>query len=219
MSRLNGHSHDAHARLSLGQASRLSGMPKAYLRELVESGRLAVHHMPQNGETKLRVTAAGLVDAGVLPGQDAPAAERGNGESVPNDQRDQSELVALIRAQSERITSLEEQRFQLGAQLGAAVERIASLEERIASLLPATATHAVAAPPGSIQGMTEQHGIGIGIGIEASDGDVSGRRLREFAVRLAIAGVQHSTRLGASVLRHRARPRFHIRRTSSSPAD
>ncbi|MCC6790565.1 MAG: hypothetical protein IT336_02710 [Thermomicrobiales bacterium] len=117
---------ESNERLTLAQAARLTGMPKAYLRELVDSGRLAVYLMPGDGEVKQRVTRNALIEAGLL--EPDPAAR----DATPD--RDLGELISLVREQSNRIGVLEEQRFQLGAQLGAAVERIASLEEQVQSL-------------------------------------------------------------------------------------
>ena len=111
--------------LSFAQAGRLTGKPKAYLRELAESGQLSVRLQSANGDSKIRVTRSGLAEAGLLNVESDVALPEHGGLG---------ELVALVREQSARISALEEQRFQLGAQLGAAIERVASLEEQVSAL-------------------------------------------------------------------------------------
>jgi len=108
--------------LTFTEASRLSGQPKAYLKELAESGQLAVRMIPGEGESKLRLTRGALAEAGLFPQPLAVAQPERN---------DLADLIALVREQTVRITALEEQRFQLGAQLGVAVERVSSLEEQV----------------------------------------------------------------------------------------
>ena len=200
-------------RLSFGEAARLAGVPKAYLRELAESGRLAVHLFPKDGETKLRVTATSLIEAGVLPLAAEPGPDGGT-VALHRDPRDLSELVALIREQSDRITSLEEQRFQLGAQLGAALERIASLEERIEALPSASLMGNVVA---AVETSSESGAPDLLAADETEHH--SERRLRDVAWRLTDAGFRHSARLGAGLLRLRTRQRRIARHASSSPAD
>jgi hypothetical protein len=214
MSRAIGQPNNPSVRLSFGQASRLAGVPKAYLRELAETGQLAVHLAPKDGETRLRVTESSLVDAGVLPPPKDPEANTRTDLSIRDNPRDLSELVALIREQSERITSLEEQRFQLGAQLGAALERIASLEERIEALPPASLLQEVTATVESSGESTLQ--LPVLIDQNATHPD---RRLRELAWQITDAGFQQSARLGAGLLRLRNRQRFFGRTASSLPAD
>jgi hypothetical protein len=214
MSRAIGQPNNLPVRLSFGQASRLAGVPKAYLRELAESGRLAVHLAPKDGENKLRVTESSLIDAGILPPLASPEADVRSDLSVRGNPPDLSELVALIREQSERIASLEEQRFQLGAQLGAALVRIASLEERIEALPPRSLLQEVTASIESsgnatlpLPVLTDQNAV------------PPDRRLRDLAWQFTDAGFQQSARLGAGLLRLRTRQRIFGRTASSSPAD
>lgn len=214
MSRGSGQPRDDSARLTLGQAARLADVPKAYLRELTESGRLAVHLVSQDGAVKFRVTPASLAEAGLIAAPDEPASAERAGAASPGEPRDLSELVALIREQSDRITSLEEQRFQLGAQLGAALERIASLEVRIAALPPAPVLQEVAA---TVEAAAEI-ALAEQITVDASD-EPRGVRLRDRAWRLTDAGLQQSARLRAGILGLRARSRRSARTTSNSPAD
>lgn len=121
------HQPESTALLTFAEAARLTGQPKAYLRELAEAGRLAVRMIPSNGAPKLRLTQTGLIEAGLLeipPPALAPAVE--HDELAP--------LIALIREQYSQISALEEERFQLGAQLGAAIERVINLEARIETM-------------------------------------------------------------------------------------
>ncbi len=113
---------DSPALLTFTEAARLSGQPKAYLKELAESGRLAVRMIPGDGESKLRLTRGALAEAGLFPQPLAVAQPEKN---------DLADLIALVREQTIRITALEEQRFHLGAQLGVAVERVSSLEDQV----------------------------------------------------------------------------------------
>jgi hypothetical protein len=137
MSTANVQQHETPSLLSFSEAARLTGMPKAYLRELAEAGQLAVRLLPGDGEPKMRLTRGGLVEAGLLADTVAlPAVERD--ELAP--------LIDLIREQSTRISALEEQRFQLGAQLGAAIERVTHLEHRIAEIASPAANHIAAIP-------------------------------------------------------------------------
>jgi hypothetical protein len=179
-------------RLSLAQAARVTGVPKAYLRELVDSGRLAVQLVPGRGEPKLRVSRSGLMEAGLVP-----AASNGSAP-VPSEL---SEMLALVREQMARITSLEEQRFQLGAQLGAAMERVAALEQRIEALPqgdPVAGSESVeAATPANADDRTS---------IEPSSLDCStGLHVRDAVVRLGEVGLQRSARIGSQALRRRPR--------------
>src|SRR4051812_12350228 len=105
--------------MSFAEAARLIGQPKAYLKELAGSGRLAVLLEGPEAKRRLRITRAGLIEAGLLA------------EPVEYDER--AEILALIelfRDQSGRVRELEEQRFQLGVQLAAAMERLDALEAR-----------------------------------------------------------------------------------------
>jgi hypothetical protein len=126
---LMSHSFDSnHTGLELftfGEAGRLTGKPKAFLKELAEAGQLSVRLQTTDGESKIRVTRSGLTEAGLLQDEQAIALPERGGVG---------ELIALVREQATRISALEEQRFQLGAQLGAAVERVASLEEHVSLL-------------------------------------------------------------------------------------
>jgi hypothetical protein len=169
-------------RMTLAQAARLTGLPKAYLRELIESGRLAVHLMPEQGQIKQRVALAGLIDAGLM-----------NAESSP----DLGELIALVREQSNRIGVLVEQRFQLGAQLGAAIERIASLEDRIQTLPPTPAE----SPPESELPALEP------VAFSANGHDANGRNPGAVALKIGVFGAvaaRQGTRLvGRAIQRAR----------------
>jgi hypothetical protein len=214
MSQAIGQPKDPPVHLSFGQASRLAGVPKAYLRELADSGRLAVHLAPKDGEIRFRVTESSLIDAGILPLPKGSEADVGTDESSQNHPRDLSGLVALIREQNERITSLEEQRFQLGAQLGAALERIASLEERIEDLPPAPLLQEITAIVESSGGATLSSPVPISQTVIRPD-----KRFRDLAWQITDAGFQQSTRLGSGLLRLRTRQRFFGRTSSSSPAD
>jgi hypothetical protein len=171
-------------RMTLTQAARLTVLPKAYLRELIESGRLSVYLVPDAGEIKQRVTRAGLVDAGLIP-------------STPSElDRDLSELISLVREQSSRIGTLEEQRFQLGAQLGAAFERIASLEEQVQSLPVLQSEHAAE--------------LDLEVGEPEPVAGANGRQpaaltLRSAAARFGELGVQGSSALGSIAARQSVR--------------
>jgi hypothetical protein len=129
--------------LSLGEAGRMTGKPKAYLRELAEAGQLSVRLEQRAGEAKIRVTRSGLAEAGLFPRDEiVPQFEQGN----------LGDLIALVREQTNRISALEEQRFQLGAQLGMAIQRVAMLEEKISAIPQpdfAVLTETVAAEPNS----------------------------------------------------------------------
>lgn len=128
------HHGDTPELLTFSEAARLSGQPKAYLKELAGAGRLAVRLLPGDGEPKLRLTRGSLSEAGLLSSESV---------AVRHDRDELSALIALIREQADRITALEELRFQLGAQLGAAIERVSSLEETVSTLKPLP-------PPGDV---------------------------------------------------------------------
>lgn len=121
------HQKTAPELLSFAEAGRLTGKPKAYLKELAESGLISVRIQPGDGASRIRLTRAGLIEAGLL--QEPPAL-------VVPERTELGELIALVREQSARISSLEEQRFQLGTQLGAAIERVCSLESRVSAQAP-----------------------------------------------------------------------------------
>jgi hypothetical protein len=126
---------------------------------------------------------ANLAEAGLLSSpQPAPApSEPDNGVR---------DLIALIREQRDRITTLEEQRFQLGAQMGAALERIASLEARLEDL---------SAQPGASRRIAA-----IGAGGFESNLSRAAMRLRDVTLQLSDAGFQRSARFGTSLLRSRS---------------
>lgn len=155
--------------MSLAEAARAVGQPKAYLRELVAAGRLAVHLTGDPAAPKWRVDRASLEAAGLLPPPPRPPAA--SDAAI-------AELIALVKAQSERIATLEDQRFLLAAQLGATVERITAIEARPPlgppAALPATLRQPVAA-------------------------------LRRTVAQLGVAGVRHSTGLGARLRDARGR--------------
>jgi hypothetical protein len=183
---------EAAERLSLAQAARLTGMPKAYLRELVDSGRLAVHLVPGHGEPKLRVSRSSLVEAGLLP-------TASNGSSP--DPSELSEMIALVREQMTRITTVEEQRFQLGAQLGAAMERVAALEERIEALPQGDSVAGAESVEAATSTITDDP---TSINPPQPDGN-SGMHVRDAVLRLGEVGLQRSSRIGARVLQRRPR--------------
>lgn len=106
--------------LSLRQAAKLANLPREFLEECIASGRLPVHLLVKNGQTKFRVTRAGLESASILHAEPAPPAHES--------------LVQLAREQAERLAAAEEQRFQLAGQLGAALERNRSLERQLRAL-------------------------------------------------------------------------------------
>jgi hypothetical protein len=122
--------------LTFAEAARLTGKPKAYLKELVDAGQLPVRMLSDATGVKQRVTKTDLVHSGLLGDVARPAASH-----------ELDGLIALIREQAARIADLEEYRFQLGAQLGAARERIRSLEQRAESTL-----HALDGTPASSTG-------------------------------------------------------------------
>jgi len=196
MSRKNVDSSVTSDRLSFAQAARLAGVPKAYLRELAEAGRLAVYLVPGEQGPKQRVSVVNLTEAGLLS-----SVVRAPAPTKPDDGA--RELIALIREQRDRITTLEEQRFQLGAQMGVALERIASLEEQLQDL---------STPFGTRRRITS-----IEAGGSESNLSRAAVRLRDVAWQLTDAGFQRSARFGVSLIRTRS-----IRATrshSSSTAD
>lgn len=199
--------------LSIGEAARLASVPKVYLRELAESGRLAVHLSQKDGATKLRVTKASLTDAGLLPSAQVPTsnAPGGHAGDGPYDLR---ELVALIREQSDRITSLEEQRFQLGAQLGAAVERIASLEERIATIAGLPSILEAGDSTAERPELPARKRSSL-----ATAGSGTDRRLRDLAWRITDAGFQLTANAGTNALRLGRRSRLLARRAAHGASD
>lgn len=174
------------ARLTLGEAARLTGMPKAYLRELVEAGRLAVHLVPGNGQVKHRVSRTGLIEAGLIPNQVVPPRS------------DLSDLITLVREQSARIATLEDQRFQLGAQLGAALERIAALEDRTAQL---PTSHAPDPDHGHLDAGSRAPQPISSNGLHAT----TAISVRDVLVRVGSAGAHRSAELGAGALRRGVR--------------
>jgi hypothetical protein len=194
----NGLPTDSLDRLTLAQAARLTGSPKAYLRELAESGRLAVHLVPGAGSTKLRVSTASLIEAGLL------CAES---NSIDPYSADVGDLVRLVREQSARITALEEQRFQLGAQLGAALERVASLEERFEALEPHRELHDF---NGAIEVSESKSALDA---VTEVTSHAPARRFRDVAWQLTDAGFQRSARLTAGVLKRRDHLLGRTRRT------
>lgn len=111
--------------MSLRAAAKLASVPRAYLDELVASGRLAVHLRHTSKGSKFRVTRAELEAAGIIK------------RPEPREPSDEP-LVRLFREQAERLAVIEEQRFQLAGQLGAALERNRLLEERLLQLAATT---------------------------------------------------------------------------------
>lgn len=154
--------------LSFGEAARLTGLPKEYLRELAEAGRLAVHQMRFGNEPKARLTRGCLVDAGLLHEQERPSAA------------EFSELLGLVREQAARIESLEEQRFQLGAQLGAALERLNAIEARVTS-----APDPVGIDTGERELLPREHGPRVHAPVTA----------RSMTRRIGALGAAHAGRL------------------------
>ena len=167
--------------LSFGEAGRLTGKPKAYLKELAESGHLSVRLQPANGESKLRVTRSGLAEAGLLHTDfDIALPDRG----------DVGELIALVREQASRISALEEQRFQLGAQLGAAIERVASLEDQVSELVQSS----------DIENST----------IEAISAEANGHGHSVSAFRSLVEARARNVRLPNPIRARLASSRFHL---------
>lgn len=74
--------------LTLTEASRVSGQPKAYLRELIEAGRLPVYVRLIDGEVRYRLTMEFLLDAALiaalepLPNSDPSSMETEQTEPV-----------------------------------------------------------------------------------------------------------------------------------------
>jgi hypothetical protein len=133
---------------------------------------------------KQRVSRVGLIEAGLL------AAESSDSPSLPTDL---SELIALVREQSARITTLEEQRFQIGAQLGAAIERVSALEDQILSLPPAANDHS---DPRALSEVGHEP-------VESSFGSSETRPsspVRNAVARVGEFGVQRSTELSVRVV-------------------
>ncbi len=128
--------HDPNAPLSLGEAARLSGMPREYLEECIASGKLAVHLHNKGDATKFRVSRVALESAGIVP-KDIPSLARDPNET----------LIRLLHDQTARLAAIEEQRFQLAGQLGAALERSRILEERVLALAAASETDDSVEPP------------------------------------------------------------------------
>jgi hypothetical protein len=162
----------------------MTGMPKVYLRELVESGRLAVHLIPESGEVKQRVSRIGLIEAGLLSAESS---------EPPSSHAELGDLIALVREQSNRITTLEEQRFQIGAQLGAALERVSALEDQILSLPHISNSHS---EPRAIAEVGQEPA-------ESSFGSSETRPsspVRNAVARVGEFGVQRSTELGVRVV-------------------
>jgi hypothetical protein len=120
---------DPNTPMSLRDAARLAGAPREYLEECIASGRLAVHLHQKGQSTKFRVSPIALQSAGILP-KPADSPERDSNEA----------LVNLLRSQTDRLATIEEQRFQLAGQLGAALERNRILEERMLALAAAANT-------------------------------------------------------------------------------
>jgi hypothetical protein len=172
-------------RFTLAQAARLTGMPKAYLRELVESGRLAVHLIPDSGDVKQRVSRIGLIEAGLLTAES---------NDTPSSRTELGDLIALVREQSVRITTLEEQRFQIGAQLGAAIERVSALEDQILSL------------PHAANGLSDPRALAEEVGHEPAEGSYhdsdtrTSSSVRNAVARVSVIGVQRPAELGARVM-------------------
>lgn len=179
--------------LSLTEAARLAGQPKAYLRELVTAGKLAVFLTGEPQHPKWRVSRAGLIEAGLVSADSD--SDRSDAALM--------ELIALVREQSERIAALEEQRFQLGAQLGGAVERIAALETR------SLGNGGSAMPERPARDTVIEH--------------APRRReaVRRAASQLGEAGLRHSTELGSRLLAGRLRlaARFHDESLAPSPQE
>jgi hypothetical protein len=194
MSRSTVQSSETPEQLTFTQAAHLTGKPKVYLRELAESGRLAVHLVPGAGDTKLRVSHASLVAEGLVS-QPSPEPEPVRSEL--------SELIALVREQTARITTLEEQRFQLGAQLGAALERVVALEEQMVSLprgdAEAERVESVETNPATVNSNGE-HDPSI-----RSIGAAAWSPMRDAVVRLSELGVRRPIELGARILPRRLR--------------
>ena len=176
-------------------------MPKAYLRELAEAGQLAVFHVLEEGETRLRLSGASLVNAG-LTTPDEPGREPGTENEV-------RALVDLLREQGERLASLEEQRFHLGVQLSSALERIVQLERQ----LEASSQHFMAT---SITAFAVEHRQSEPQ-TEPGQSSQLATRFRDVAWKLTDAGFQRSARIGSSLIR--SRPRVTSRTESGAAAD
>ncbi|CAA9522598.1 MAG: hypothetical protein AVDCRST_MAG73-262 [uncultured Thermomicrobiales bacterium] len=124
--------------LTLREAAALTGVRRSVLRERIRRGHVPVRVLGKGTKAKLRLTADGLISAGLLLPDGPRSAGIGVLRAPPSVEADPpSELVSLIglvRDQGARIAALEEQRFQLAGQLGAAMERARLLEERLAAL-------------------------------------------------------------------------------------
>lgn len=143
-----GDAADGDAPLSLAQAARLTGMPRRYLEEMIEAGHLAVTHAEKGGGRKARVSRNALATAGLLdPG--GPTTGEAPEQAVP-ERTELQALIEIVREQSARIGSLEDQRFLLAGQLGGALERVRALEEASRAAgraIPATGRIEVGAGP------------------------------------------------------------------------
>lgn len=112
--------------LTVGEAARLTGVPKRALRDRIRRGEIAIRLVGEGRETKFRLTESALVEAGLL-------GPNGRGETATAD-GNVAALVELLREQNARLAAIEEQRLQFAGQLGAALERIRSLEQRVIEL-------------------------------------------------------------------------------------
>jgi hypothetical protein len=109
--------------LTLTEAARLTGQPKAYLRELIDAGRLAVHLMAEDGAQRPRLSRQTLATAGLLP--TSGAAEQAN------------ELTRQLRKQADRLERLERRLSDARERLATAEARLTELEGR-PSTVPAS---------------------------------------------------------------------------------
>ena len=124
--------------LSLREAAKLTGVRQDALERRIRQGQIGVRILGKGKSAKLRVTAAALGEAGLLPEVEAASATglpRTNGSATATDL---APLLAMIREQGARIAALEEQRFQLAGELGAAIERARLVEEQMRALAEST---------------------------------------------------------------------------------
>lgn len=126
-------------------------MPRRYLEEMIEAGHLAVSYAGKGGGRKSRVSRNALAVAGLLePG--GPTTTGETPEQAVSERTELQALIEIVREQSARIGSLEDQRFLLAGQLGGALERVRALEEAsrdAGRAIPASGRIEVGAGPGA----------------------------------------------------------------------
>jgi excisionase family DNA binding protein len=116
--------------LTVSEAARLTGQPKAYLRELIESGRLALHLRKESGEQRTRLSRQTLVAAGLL-------REAASVEALAV-----AELTRLVAGLTDRLERVEREHRELLERFQAPATPSATLEPPAAAIVTASRARA-----------------------------------------------------------------------------